>query len=97
MRWIRYSALLLSVLVAACGGKGQSAGPPSDLTVQSNGDTQVTLNWTPQSGVQYWVLCAPGDTIDSKSWASTVGAMPTVHRVMVLASTTATPRWQGSW
>ena len=73
MRWIRYSALLLSVLVAACGGKGQSAGPPSDLTVQSNGDTQVTLNWTPQSGVQYWVLCAPGDTIDSKSWASTVG------------------------
>jgi hypothetical protein len=73
MRWIRYSALLLSVLVAACGGKGQSAGPPTDLTVQSNGDTQVTLNWTPQSGVQYWVLCAPGSTIDSKSWASTVG------------------------
>ncbi|MBD8050824.1 fibronectin type III domain-containing protein [Limnohabitans radicicola] len=73
MRWIRYSALLLSVLVAACGGKGQSAGPPSDLTVQSNGDTQVTLNWTPQSGVQYWVLCAPGDTITSKSWATTVG------------------------
>lgn len=73
MRWIRYSALLLSVLLAACGGKGQSAGPPTDLTVQSNGDTQVTLNWTAQPGVQYWVLCAPGDAIDSKSWASTVG------------------------
>jgi hypothetical protein len=73
MRWIRYSALLLSVLLAACGGKGQSASPPTDLTVQSNGDTQVTLNWTAQPGVQYWVLCAPGDVIDSKSWASTVG------------------------
>ena len=73
MSWIRYSALLLSVLVAACGGKGNPADPPSDLTVQSNGDTQVTLNWTAQPGVQYWVLCAPGDTITSKSWASTVG------------------------
>lgn len=73
MRWIRYSALLLSVLVAACGGKGQSAQPPTDLTVQSNGDTQVTLNWTAQPGVQYWVLCAPGDTVTSKSWATTVG------------------------
>ena len=73
MRWIRYSALLLSVLVAACGGKGSPADPPSDLTVQSNGDTQVTLNWTAKPGVQYWVLCAPGDTITSKSWSTTVG------------------------
>ncbi len=73
MRWIRFSALLLSVLVAACGGKGQSAAPPTDLTVQSNGDTQVTLNWTAQPGLQYWVLCAPGDSIDAKSWATTVG------------------------
>lgn len=73
MRWIRYSALLLSVLVAACGGKGQSASPPTDLTVQSNGDTQVTLNWTSKPGEQYWVLCAPGDTITSKSWGTTVG------------------------
>jgi hypothetical protein len=73
MRWIRYSALLLTVLIAACGGKGQSADPPSDLTVQSNGDTQVTLNWTAQPGVQYWVLCAPGDTITSKSWSTTIG------------------------
>jgi len=73
MRWIRYSALLLSVLVAACGGKGSPADPPSDLTVQSNGDTQVTLNWTARPGLQYWVLCAPGTTIDSKSWGATVG------------------------
>jgi hypothetical protein len=43
------------------------------LTVQSNGDTQVTLNWTAQPGVQYWVLCAPGDTITSKSWSTTIG------------------------
>jgi hypothetical protein len=73
MRWIRYSAVLLSLLVAACGGKGSPADPPTDLTVQSNGDTQVTLNWTAQPGVQYWVLCAPGDTVTSTSWASTVG------------------------
>jgi len=73
MRWIRYSALLLSVLLAACGGKGQSAAPPTDLTVQSNGDTQVTLNWTAQPGLQYWVLCAPGNTVDAKSWATTTG------------------------
>jgi len=73
MRWIRYSALLLTVLLAACGGKGQSASPPTDLTVQSNGDTQVTLNWTAQPGLQYWVMCAPGNTIDAKSWATTTG------------------------
>lgn len=73
MSWIRCSALLLTVLVAACGGKGSPADPPTDLTVQSNGDTQVTLNWTAKPGVQYWVLCAPGTTIDSKSWGTTIG------------------------
>ena len=73
MSWIRCSALLLTVLVAACGGKGSPADPPTDLAVQSNGDTQVTLNWTAKPGVQYWVLCAPGTTIDSKSWGTTIG------------------------
>lgn len=71
MSWFRYSALLLSVLVAACGGKGSPADPPTDLTVQSIGDTQVTLNWTAQPGVQYWVLCAPGTAIDTVHWPNT--------------------------
>lgn len=73
MRWIRCSALLMTVLVAACGGKGSPADPPTDLAVQSNGDTQVTLNWTAQPGLQYWVLCAPGNTVTSTSWANTAG------------------------
>lgn len=79
MRWIRCSALLLAVLVAACGGKGSPADPPSDLRAESldngdgNGDGQVTLNWTAKPGHQYWVLCAPGNTVSAKSWFDTAG------------------------
>lgn len=74
MRWIRCSALLLTVLMVACGGKGSPADAPSDFRAESvgagdgHGDAQVTLNWTVRPGHQYWVLCAPGNTVDERSW-----------------------------
>jgi hypothetical protein len=74
MRWIRCSALLLTVLMVACGGQGSPADPPSDFRAESagggdgRGDAQVTLNWTAQPGLEYWIFCAPGNTVDDKSW-----------------------------
>ncbi len=60
--------LLMSLLVAACGGgDATSAAPPTDLTVAA-GNGQVTLKWTPVAGVEYWVMYAPtSDPINLKS------------------------------
>lgn len=74
MRWIRcFSLLVLSVLVASCGGNGHSVAPPTDFAVQDLGDTQVTLNWTAQPGVDYWVWFAPGTAMTALNYDKTTG------------------------
>jgi len=73
MRWIRFVLVLWCVVVASCGGNGHSVAPPSDLVVQETGDTQVTLNWTAQPGVNYWVWFAPGTAMDAQNYDKTAG------------------------
>lgn len=52
------TALLLSLLVVACGGgKGSSAAPPTDFAV-AEGNGQVTITWTATPGVDYWLMYA---------------------------------------
>ena len=50
---------MLGLALVACGGKGDSATPPTDL-VATAGDAQVTLTWTMAPGVEYWIWYAPG-------------------------------------
>ncbi|MFM6990211.1 MAG: hypothetical protein ACKOWD_02770 [Rhodoferax sp.] len=53
------ATVLMSLFVAACGGgDAGSAPPPTDLVI-SEGNGQVTLQWTPVAGVEYWVMYAP--------------------------------------
>jgi hypothetical protein len=69
MRWtLRFCLLMLTLWVAACGGGGHPVAPPTDFKVQAVGDTQVTLNWTSQPGVDYWVWFAPGTAMDDKNY-----------------------------
>ncbi|HTY02980.1 MAG TPA: hypothetical protein VMC81_04540 [Rhodocyclaceae bacterium] len=72
---------LLSVLVflfsvatlSGCGSNGSSAAPPPDLTATA-GDGRVTLTWTMEPGVQYWVYYAPAASISVDNWTLIPGS-----------------------
>lgn len=51
------AALVVAVLSVACGG-GSSAPAPSGLTAVA-GETTVTVTWTMDAGVEYWLYVAP--------------------------------------
>ncbi len=51
------AALVVAVLSLACGG-GSSAPAPSGLTAVA-GETTVTVTWTMDAGVEYWLYVAP--------------------------------------
>jgi len=72
MRWIRLCLLGCVMWLSACGGGGSPAPAPTGLSVQA-GDTQVTLNWNTEPGVEYWILYAPAPTVDASSWSTTRG------------------------
>ena len=57
-------ALLGSVILAGCGGKGSSANAPTGGITVTPGDTQVTITWQQDAGVEYWLWYAPGSTIN---------------------------------
>lgn len=50
---------ILGLVLVACGGRGDSASPPTDF-VATAGDGQVTMTWTQTPGVEYWIWYAPG-------------------------------------
>jgi hypothetical protein len=66
--------LLLSLvsLVAACGGSGGPADPPSGFTVTA-GDGQVVISWNATSGVEYWLPYAPQSAFNSPDFTTTSG------------------------
>lgn len=72
MRWIRLCLWGFVLVLSACGAGGNPAPAPSGLSVVA-GDTQVTLNWNSEPGVEYWILYAPGAKVDEKSWSATTG------------------------
>jgi hypothetical protein len=69
----RVAILILIVGAVACGGKGGPIDPPTDL-VAAAGDGRVTLSWTAESGVEYWVFYAPDPSITLSNWTSISGA-----------------------
>lgn len=64
--------LSLVSLLIACGGKGHSAAPPSDLMVEA-GDTQVVLTWTPVPGVEYWAWSSTQPNVSTQTCMQSTG------------------------
>ncbi len=61
---LKLLALFVAVVLSACGGSsgGPASSPAGGITVVP-GNGQVTVSWTPDSGVQYWLWYAPGSTV----------------------------------
>jgi hypothetical protein len=56
--WRLIATFLLALLVTACGGgNGGSAAAPTDFKA-TPGNGQVTIAWTAQPGVEYWMMYA---------------------------------------
>lgn len=73
-------ALLLAgaLFLAGCGGggggsgifsSGSSASPPPDVKVIP-GDSGVTVTWTMEPGVEYWVFSALTSNLTTQNWAT---------------------------
>ncbi len=78
MRWFFGIVSSIALLLSGCGGNGSSAPAPSGLSVQA-GDTQVVINWNTEPGLEYWILYAPGATVDAQTWSQTAGGNAVVR------------------
>jgi len=63
---LKFVAIVASALVCACGG-GSSAPPPAGGITVVPGDGQVTVSWTPDTNVQYWLFYAAAASISTAS------------------------------
>lgn len=61
-------------LLAACGKQGSPADPPPDMRV-TPGDSSVTVAWTAEPGVEYWIFYAPGPNVTTTNWTSIGGTV----------------------
>ena len=78
----KVAAVISSVLMAACGG-GDSATPPVGGLTLDPGDGQVTVSWAATAGVEYWLgyLAASSVSLASGSphtWVTNVSSPYTV-------------------
>lgn len=76
MRLVFVGALLCVALatLSACGGSnGEEAPPPTNVAV-TPGDGRVTVTFTGQSGVDYWIFYAPGTGLTADNWVTVPGA-----------------------
>ncbi len=62
------AALVALALLAACGGSGESRPPPTGVTAVA-GDGRVTVSWSSESGVQYWLFSAADATLTPTRWS----------------------------
>ena len=76
------AALLVAVLVSACGGGSSAPAPTGGITVAA-GDSKATVSWTMEPGVQYWVFAAPVTTtfpsITTTNWVNIPGAQAFIN------------------
>lgn len=71
-KFLARSLVVLGALFAtACnvGGGGSSVNAPSDVKVVA-GDGGVTVSWTMESGVEYWVFSAAASSISTDNWST---------------------------
>lgn len=60
------ATLFVTVLLGGCLGGGNSAPPPTGITVIP-GDGQVTVSFVGDPTVQYWIIYAPGTSISTEA------------------------------
>jgi hypothetical protein len=59
------AAVFVSVFLGGCLGGGNTAPPPSSITVVP-GDGQVTVSFVGDTNVQYWIIYAPAASISTE-------------------------------
>ncbi len=77
-----FAALLVAVLVSACGG-GSSAPPPMGGITVTPGDSRATIAWTMEPDTQYWVFYAPVSAkfpaVSTTDWINIPGAQAFIN------------------
>lgn len=56
-------AIFFPLLLAACGGGGSPANPPAGGITVVPGNDQVTVSWTADAGVEYWLWYVAGSSV----------------------------------
>jgi hypothetical protein len=65
---------MVAPLLSGCpGNKGSTAEPPSKFTAIA-GDGRVTLTWTPNPGVDYWLFTATDPSLSAFNWTGLANA-----------------------
>jgi hypothetical protein len=80
------AAILAGLLVAACGGRGNSAAPPASLDAVA-GDGIVTVSWPMESGVDYWMFYANSPSISTSNWTTIPGSKSVIGAVSPFVAT----------
>lgn len=79
-----FLAFCTSLLLVSCGGKGSSASPPASGITATAGNNQVTITWTQEPGVTYWLLYTVGSSVSTDAipaqhvWVASVTSPYTV-------------------
>lgn len=72
----RFAILVASLAIMAvlngCSSNASSADPAPDFKAVA-GDGAVTLTWTMEPDVEYWLFYAVGDSVTTANWLSTGG------------------------
>ena len=68
------ASLAVTLVVGGCGGKGSPADYPADFKVVA-GDGAVTVTWTADPEVEYWIFYGPGTGITTTNWVSAGGGV----------------------
>ena len=72
------AAILAGLLSAGCGGRGHSADPPAAGLTLVPGDGVVTVSWSMDSGVDYWLFYADSPSISTSNWTSIPGSLSVI-------------------
>ena len=74
---LRAAMVATFLFLAGCGviaDKGSSASPPTDVAVVP-GDGSITITWTMQPNVEYWLFYGPTAFISTSNWTDpSIGA-----------------------